>query len=230
MKDKYIRLKAMLLAGAIALTSASLAGCNNKNNSTGSNQEIVSEVTTTYFGIGEHIISVPISPNNDIRFSNVQYDYYPGYEPVGISITAHGREDNDFGGGAIIYSNVQEVECSSNLVDKNGNYLYLDFGTPTYTDEEEYGSNNNIKEFDVGQHIISVPISQDNRFDQFQYEYHDGYEIVGIATSAHGMYDNDFGGGVLLYKNITPVKCTRVDNGYTSFGTPLEIEKTKTLK
>ena len=54
--------------------------------------------------------------------------------------------------------------------------------------------------------------------------------MVQITISAHGMFDNDFGGGVLLYKNITPVKFDRVDNGYTSFGIPLKIEKTKTLK
>ena len=229
MKDKYIRLKAMLLSGSIALTSTSLAGCSNKDNSTGSNQEIVSEVTTTHFGIGEHIISVPISPKNDIRFSNVQYDYYPGYEPIGISLTATGKYTNSFGGGAIIYSNVEEVECTSNLVDKNGNYLYLEFGTPMYI-ESEYGSNGNIKEFNVGEHIISIPIDEDNRSNNFQYEYHEGYEVVGIATTATGQYTNIYGGGVLLYKNITPVKCTRGDNGYTSFGIPLEIEKTKTLK
>lgn len=230
MKNKYIRLKAILLAGTIALTSPSLTACSNKDSETNSNQEIIAQDSTMHFGVGEHIISVPISPKNDIRFNNVQYDYYPGYEPIGISITAHGMFDNDFGGGAIIYANIEEVDCSSRLVDKNGNYLYLDFGTPTYYTEDEYNVKGNIKEFNVGEHIISVPISEDNRFDYFQYEYRDGYEVVGIATSAHGKFDNDFGGGVLLYKNITPIKCVREDNGYTSFGIPIEKENTKKLK
>ena len=230
MKDKYIRLRAMLLASTIALSSTSLVGCSNKNNGIGLNQELVSEAVTTHFGMGKHIISVPISEKNDIRFSKVQYDYYPGYEPIGISITAHGMSDNVFGGGTIIYSNVDEVECLSNLVDEKGNYLYLNFGTPVYTVEEEYNINENIKSFDVGQHIISIPISEENRFEQLQYEFHEGYEVVGIATTAYGKYDNIFGGGVLLYKNITPVKCIRGDNGYTSFGIPLETEKNKTLK
>lgn len=227
MKNKYIRLKAMLLAGTIALTTPSLTSCSNNDSETNSKQEITAEELTMHFGIGEHIISVPILPKNDIRFNIVQYDYYPGYEPIGISITAHGKFDNDFGGGAIIYSNVEEVDCSSCLVDKNGNYLYLDFGTPTYSNEDEYGVTGNIKEFGVGEHIISIPIIEDNRFDYFQYEYHDGYEVIGIATSAHGMLDNVFGGGVLLYKNITPVKCI---NGCTSFGIPIEKENTKKLK
>lgn len=228
MKDNYIRLKAMILAISIALTSTTLTGCSNKNSRIDSNPGIVIQESTKHFGIGEHIISVPIE--DDIRFDNFQYDYHAGYEPIGISITAHGKYDNDFGGGAIIYSNIDEVECSSSIRDKDGNYLYLDFGTPIYYVEKENDSNSEIKEFDVGEHIISIPIEKDNRFDNFQYEYRDGYEVVGIATSAHGMFDNDFGGGVLLYKNITPVKCTINDNGYTSFGVPLEIEKTKTLK
>lgn len=41
MKNKYIRLKAMLLAGTIALTSPSLTACSNKDSETNSNQEII---------------------------------------------------------------------------------------------------------------------------------------------------------------------------------------------
>lgn len=227
MKDKYIRLKAILLAGTIALTSSSLTGCSNKDSENTLNQAIVVQDTTVHFGVGEHIISVPI--NEDNRFNNVQYEYHPGYEPIGISITAYSKYNNFFGGGAIIYANTEEVECSSSLVDKDGNHLYVDFGTPMYYNEDEYAANKGIKEFGIGEHIISVPINEDNRFEQFQYDYHDGYEVVGIATSAYGEYPNFFGGGVLLYKNITPVKCSSVGNGYTTFGVPVEIKKTRTL-
>ena len=62
MKNKYIRLKAMLLAGPIALTSPSLTACSNKDSETNSNQEIIVQDSTMHFGVGEHIISVPISP------------------------------------------------------------------------------------------------------------------------------------------------------------------------
>ncbi len=227
MKNKYIRLKAMLLAGTIAITGASLSSCDNNNEKT-PNQAIVSQDTIARFNIGEHIISVPIE--KDIRYSNVQYEYHPGYEPVGISVTAYGQSGNCFGGGAIIYVNTEEVDCPSNLVDKDGNYLYLDFGTPIFYKDDESDINNSIKEFGIGEHIISVPINEDNRFEQFQYEYHEGYEVVGIATSAHGKVVNCFGGGVLLYKNIIPVKCIRGNDGYTTFGIPFEIEKTRTLK
>lgn len=234
MKDNRKKLKAILLAGSITLAGSSLTGCGNKNSGADSNQVITVQYTTVHFGIGEHIISVPISPENDIRLNNVQYEYHPGYEPVGISITSNvAYKPDKFSGGAIIYANTEEVECSSNLVDKDGKYVYADFGMPIYYNEEEYDSSNNIKEFGIGEHIISVPINEDNRLEQFQYDYHEGYEVVGISVTSNGMYfpKDKFGGGVLLYKNITPVNCVRgEDNSYTTFGVPVEIEKTRTLK
>ncbi|MBR3117052.1 MAG: hypothetical protein IKF36_04185 [Bacilli bacterium] len=232
MKDKYIRLKAMLLAGTFALTSTSLTGCEIESNSTESNQEIVSEMTTTHFGIGQHIISVPIE--NDVRYSNVQYDYHPGYEPIGIALTAVGQYGNFYAGGGILYSNVEEVEC----VSVDNNEKYLEFGTPLHI-EQECVSSDNIKEFNVGQHIISIPIkeeqlNEDIRYNYYQYEYHEGYEVVGIALTSigtGGAYSNCYGGGVLLYKNIVPVKCIgSVDENeethFTEFGEPIELEKT----
>lgn len=221
---KYKRLKAIALAGTLTVASSSLTGCGNNDTVT------ITQDTTVHFDAGEHTISVPISEKNDIREDNAQYEYHPGYEPIGISITAWGGVDNHFGGGAIIYANTEEVECSSNLVDSNGNYICTDFGTPTYYKDVKYNLNNSTKEFDIGEHIISTPISEDNRSEQIQYDYHEGYEIVGIATSAWGHYDNHFGGGVLLYKNTTPVQCTLGDHGYTTFGIPVEMEKEGPVK
>lgn len=183
--------------------------------------------STEHFGVGEHIVSVPIK--NDIRSENVQYDYFPGYEPVGISINAYGKHSDYFGGGSIIYSNIEEVDCSSVIVDKDGNYLYLNFGTPTFYKVEEYDNVGDTKIFNVGEHIISVPISEDNRYDNFQYDYIEGYEVVGMATSTYGKYNGIFAGGVLLYKNTVSVECTKGENGYTSFGTPVEKGYTKKL-
>lgn len=81
--------------------------------------------------------------------------------------------------------------------------------------------------FSIGKHSISAHISEDNKIDYFQYEYHAGYEVVEISTFAHSKYKNDFCGGVLLYKNITPAKCIRENNAYTSFGIPLNIQNKK---
>ena len=88
------------------------------------------------------------------------------------------------------------------MIDKYGNYICVNFGKPIIYNKDENESNNGVKEFGIGEHIISVPINEDNRFEQFQYDYHEGYEVVGIATSAYGMYDNDFGGGGFYYIKI----------------------------
>ena len=229
MKEKYIRLKAMLLTGVIAITCSALTGCGDEiDTHTDSKQAIVVQEVTKRFGVGEHIISVPIK--KDVRDKNFQYEYHPGYEPVGISLTAYGQLYSAFGGGAIIYTNNREVECSTSITDGHGNNTFLDFGIPVEYIQEVDLNNDDIKAFDVGEHIISVPIKKDVRDKNFQYEYHEGYEVVGIAATAQGRSFNGYGGGIVLYKNIVPVKCIHDDNGYTSFGIPFEVEKTKTLK
>ena len=227
MKNKYIRLKAMLIAGMMCLTSSTLTGCGSKDNKS---EDLNAPESTVCFDVGEHIISVPIEEN--FKFDNFQHEYYEGYEPVGISLATHAS----FLGstnvkGTIIYSNVEEVNCSSSLIDEDGNYLYLDFGTPLYYsyDENDFKSKGNIKEFDIGEHIISVPITEDNRNNNMQYDYHEGYEVVGMATTMSSDFPTVFD-GVLLYKNIIPVKCLLKDNGYTEFGIPIELLKKKTYK
>lgn len=222
MKENYTRLKATLLAGAIALTSAGLTGCGEKKDNNISGPIVMDRQTVKEFGVGEHIISKPI--NADIRKEIYQYDYIPGYEPVGISVSSYGTYASSFGGATILYRNIEEVSCSSNNFDYNGVTLYLDFGTPISGNvpvnnvNDEAGS---IREFAPGEHIISVPLTQDIRSDSFQYTPVAGYEIVGVATSAYGTYSSSYGGGALLYKNVEPVKCTASDRGYTSFGTPI---------
>ena len=57
MKNKYIRLKALLLAGTMFLSSSILTSCKEDT----SNQTVISEEITTNFDIGEHIISIPIT-------------------------------------------------------------------------------------------------------------------------------------------------------------------------
>lgn len=226
MKDKYKRLRALLLAGTIAITGSTLSGCAESNNSIpNENPAVLALDTTKHFDIGEHIISVPI--NRNITSSVCQFEYHPGYEPIGISATAHGDGFDFWGGGAILYSNVEEVDCTASKTDRNGNVSYLDFGTPTYTSVDTNDTDNDIKDFGIGEHILSVPFSKDNRNNNIQYDFHEGYEVVGIATAAHGDGFNFFSGGALLYKNVVPVRCVRSDKGYITFGTPIENEKTK---
>ncbi len=85
------------------------------------------------------------------------------------------------------------------------------------------------KVFDVGEHIISVPI-KDPTIGNRQYDYYDGYKCVGIATSSYGEHFKDFGGACILYTNEYPVECySFFDEGtehiYNEFGTPLGYEK-----
>lgn len=221
MKNRYLNLKAILLTATLALTGSGLTGCSvsGENNKT----ILVLEREATHFDIGEHILSVPILESEDVRLKNYQYEYHPGYDVVGISLTSYGQHSNNFGGGSIVYVNNEEVDCSTNLKDQDGNYVYLYFGTPI--NNRETRENNN--EFGVGEHIISVPIMEtdDNRENEVQYEYHEGYVVVGISTSAYGKNGNVFGGGVILYKNVVPVVCSLSEDGYTTFGTPIEVEK-----
>ncbi len=225
MKDKYTRLKALLLAGTIALGGVSLTGCAQYDG----NEKIVKmaededQVKTT-LGVGEHIVAVPIkNPARDIR----QYNYHPGYKPVGISTNDYGYA---FGYAHLVYENEYPVECCSTGKDKNGDYLYQDFGTPIGLKYEEPKSVSGVIEYKPGQHIISVPIGKigDNKT---QIDYHDGYDVVGIAS---GAFAYSFDGTCVLYVNVEPVKCslTKVEGNkemYLSFGEPIEVEMTNTL-
>lgn len=225
---KYKNLKVTRYMTMLALTTTlslgMLVGCGEKEEV----EVTILEMQPKHFEIGEHIISIPIK--EDVRDKNCQYEYHEGYEPVGISLTAYGRAAGYFGSGSIIYANVTEVDCLYSQADKDGNPVYLDFGTPTYENETENIVEGNIKEFGVGEHIISIPLKEDNEENNIQYEYHEGYEIVGIASTACGRSTRHFSGGVLLYKNIVPVKCINTDDGYTNFGIPTEMEKTKTYE
>lgn len=217
MKDKYRQLRALLLAGTIAVSGVGLSGCSSKDTDTPHLTVIEESVKT--FGIGEHILTVPIE--KDIRKDVFQYEYIPGYEPVGISVSAYGTYSNSYGGGSIVYQNTEEVTCYSDSVDASGQYMYLNFGS---TDENANSSSpvvDGVKEFAPGEHIISIPLNQDIRDERFQVQAIDGYELVGIATSANGTYSNKNCGGVLLFKNIETVRCTSAGNGFTTFGIPV---------
>lgn len=88
------------------------------------------------------------------------------------------------------------------------------------------------KTFDIGEHIISVPVN-DPTLDIQQYEYHDGYKCVGLSSCANGS-GYIFGGAHALYVNEYPVECygTVNDKGlllYDNFGTPLNFVKEENI-
>ena len=197
------RLKALLLAAIASAVLLITSSC-------GKREEVVEEVVpivTVTKGTYEHSISVPLLDSQlDIRDGIVQYKYHPGYDVVGIGGTGYGRYNNKYGGGSIVYTNNEPVECTSNVKDEKGNYVFANFGIPE--SGVEYNNDTpTVKQFGVGEHIISAPFVKDNRGSQEEIPYHEGYKVVGIADTAYGRYSNKFGGGVILYVNTVPVLC-----------------------
>lgn len=222
MKIKKLKVFGVALSGILTMTS--LSGCGNSS----MYQEEKGVKFTRKFAVGEHIISVPLE--DDISEKTMQIESHPGYDIKGISIAAWGEFFPSYAGGVIVYSNSEEVECKSNMYDDNGNYVYLDFGTPLDYEEDKNVDNDGIKEFDVGEHIISIPLEDDISEGNTQYEYHEGYEVVGITISAYGRFAPSYAGGAILYKNVVPIRAKIHEDGYTTFGEPIEKEQAKTLK
>lgn len=208
------------LVGLVMATSFS--GCSGKTKPT----EIVAEnYDEKEFSIGEHIISIEI---DDPTLEKIQYEYHKGYKAVGISTEAHGQYSYNFGKAHMLYVNEYPVKCRPTY-QRDEEMLYTDFGTPVDYVEKETKSSHDWKEFNVGEHIISIPL-EESYIDNFQITSHDGYEPIGIATSSYGKYSNISGGGCILYTNTQKVKCLKDDDSdnYTSFGIP--VEDTKSLQ
>jgi hypothetical protein len=184
--------------------------------------------TKKVFETGEHIISVVIDePDNYIS----QFNGHDGYKCVGMGISAYGQYGCSFGGACLLFVNDEPVEAYANDMDYNGKFAYERFGTPINpTNEFNYVSDTE-KVFNAGEHILAIQIFEDPTQDNFQYEAHDGYEIIDISTTAYGKYGYAFGNAYVLYTNTVPVKCLITytkENGEPeclAFGTPIEIDK-----
>jgi hypothetical protein len=217
------KLCAISLAGLLAIVS--LTGCSS-NDYRDPNAALYEQ--RQVYKAGQHIISIPI---DDPIQNNVQYPYHPGYKPVGLATTAYGRYSYSFGGACIMYMNTEEVKCISTGLNDNNFPIYGGFGVPTVEEpKKDNSATSEIKDFDIGEHILSIPFDIDSTDSNIQYPYYEGYEPIDIASSAYGQYSDAFGGTCILYINVVPVRC-RIDgnNTYTNLGTPIELEKTKTL-
>lgn len=215
--ENFKKIVCVPLVGLIMATS--LAGCDNEPKI----EEIVSyeNYDDKLFDAGEHIISIPI---DDPTQENMQYDSHEGYKPIGISTSAYGRYAYNYGKGKILYVNEYPVKCNPTYK-KGEELLYTDFGIPVEYEKEKTSSGDNWQEFAPGEHIISIPLKKGSD-DNIQYEHYEGYEPIGIATSAYGRYAYNYGGGCILYTNTEKVKCIKDENGtYTSFGVPEEDTK-----
>ena len=210
------RLKAILLAALAAITIVLCSSCSKDKNKIDDVKRIVS-VKKVKMDTYEHTLSVPVKTDN--TNNTIQYEYHDGYEVVGITSAAYGRYTDSYYGGSIIYVNDEPVIC------KNSGSNNLDFGTPENPKETTIQNIENYKVFDVGEHIISIPVGNNISNEIFQYPYHEGYKVVGASTSAYGRFFPSCGGGALLYVNVVPVKCHYSEDGYTSFGTPIAETK-----
>lgn len=96
----------------------------------------------------------------------------------------------------------------------------------SYTKEDD-------KLFEVGDHIIAIPI-EDPRYEVKEYETHIGYEPVGISSSTYGRDYGYYGDGYILYENnceIIAHPTGKDDEGnliYDDFGYPIEYNEKDT--
>jgi len=99
-------------------------------------------------------------------------------------------------------------------------------GTPV---EKSENDNKNYV-FDSYQHILSVPIEEDNCYEDVkEYPYHEGYEVVGMDTVSWGELYPINSKEVLLYVNTCPVEVKNYileDDKIksTEFGRPISLE------
>lgn len=239
MKIKFNKefIKEKLLLGGIALSTITVLGVVGTITAK-SQDSLVSFISSARykesslmsnkrFAVGEHVVSVPISNKSDVLSKNVQYEYHNGYEPIGITVSSSYSSD-DVPAGSILYANTTEVDCFSYLVNNDGEYCYTDFGIPVLSLDNGIYPDEKVKDFEIGQHIISVPIKTDARFSNIQYNVPEGYKMVGFASISNSK-TNLYAGGVALYTNVKPVICNQEENGYTSFGQILNQEKTFVL-
>lgn len=223
-------LKKLICIPLVGLVMATgFSGCSEETHITAIEE---GEYDDKLFNEGEHIISIPIDDPTEER---IQYEYHEGYRPVGISTSAYGQGAYHYGQGYILYTNEYPVKCKPTHINSdNEELLYTEFGTPIDYKREKTISGNNWMEFASGEHIISVPVGDMNS-SNYQVESYDGYEAIGIATSEYGKGAAHFGGSCILYVNNEKVRCAKditdddaksSEDKYTTFGTPIETNKT----
>ncbi len=216
------RIGAAMLAGFLALT---LSACEKKNYTEEDKIRIESsdEYLNYEFGIGEHIISIPIRDNPTREV--MQLEYHPGYKITGIGSVS---DKYSFDGACLLYVNNYPVMCHGTGLDQDGKIIYSNFGDAIGYVKPEEEKSKFLKKFYEGEHILCVPIDHDPTRENKQYLYREGYEIVGIAVNCD---QYSFDGGCVVYVNTVPVTCSLTEEKggkeyYLSFGIPA-VEKTK---
>ncbi len=215
-KNNKSKLVACSLAGIMSL---GISSCNDKTKETDAKTPTERVEITKFFDVGKHIISEPIEYSTaNIR----QYHNHPGYKCVDITLG-----DGKFYHSALLFINDYPVDVKPTL--KNQTLNYNNFGTPRNYSVVEKSITNNCKEFLPGEHILLVHLEDKNIQNNQIFETYDGYEIMGISYASNW-------NPIVLYVNKENVICeiTGYDKNnnpeFLKFGTPVEQEKTLTLK
>ena len=180
-----------------------------------SDEESKEEQVTDILQPGEHILLIPLDIKTNSK-ENIQLDYHEGYTLEGINIDNSTR--------VAIYSNNELVEVKSTGIDENGNPIYGEFGKVLYSKGRVTDEDTEYITYQPGEHILAVAIPK-MEVENYQIEYHEGYEPVDVAAYTFGRY-YQYGGGYIVYQNTTKVKCRKNNDGScTHFGTPRGKEK-----
>ena len=219
MKIKKLKIATLAMTGLLIPYSLCGCGTSSSEKTESTQQEITTDaveekIVKKTFDVGEHYIAVKI---DDPTKQRKQYNYIPGYKPVGISTSAYGQNFYGIAGSQMLYINEYPVEVTASR-DRNGCYEFKSFGTPLEYEKKQHEKINGKKEFYPGEHIISVPVSKQMMEDS-DFEVHSGYEPIGIAKAMAGKNLAGYAGGCILYINTETVICTRDENNeYTQFG------------
>ena len=188
-------------------------------------EQVEENAPSIVLDIGEHIISEPIKK----RSKDTQvYEYHPGYKPIGVSSLKYGKY-SDSERMSILYVNDTPVEVTPTSK-KDDEYVYAEFGIPTEYTAKEIIDNGTTFEYPEGTHIISIPVR--SKYSSInQYEFHEGYEPIGIAMVSY--FDNfeRYGDGCVLYVNTEDVIVEKSeDENIVDFGIPKEEVKVNIKK
>ena len=197
-----------IMAMTILLGSCQMAlrkkDIEERNPATGFTEE---DIEVKQFLPGEHIISVLIdSPLEEAQ----QYEYHPGYKPVGIASATYGKSNSIDAGSCMLYVNEYPVEAKSTGI-KDEQPFFGEFGTPIDYIKTELTERDDVIEFAPGEHIFSIPIDDPTDFN-FQYDFHEGYEPIGITTASYGQSMDFTAGSCILYVNTETVECEVKEN------------------
>ena len=221
-KDKETRTCLIIAGVCLVLLTISKTGKMILENQEEKNKITYTKEDDKVFEEGEHIIAVPIDdPTEELK----EYEGHVGYEPIGISTTGYGKASYHYGTGYILFENTEEVIAHPTDRNKDGYFIYEDFGYPTNPEKEKTTETLYTIEYLPGEHIISVPFSEYKQDLDLQFKNYDGYEPVGMANSTYGQYSEHKYRGCILYTNTETVE--KEKDSTEVFGIPKEEPKQK---